>query len=84
MYVRASVADPGCLSGIPDPHFYPFRIPDPTKETKREGGQIVSFFFLAKNLTKFKTILFLYRYGTEKNLSQLTNCYITFYPKSCQ
>jgi hypothetical protein len=24
-----SVADPGCLSRIPDPNFYPSRIPDP-------------------------------------------------------
>jgi hypothetical protein len=26
--VGVSVADPGCLSRIPDPDFYPFRIPD--------------------------------------------------------
>jgi hypothetical protein len=26
---NASVADPGCLSRIPDPDFYPSRIPDP-------------------------------------------------------
>ncbi len=27
---QTSVADPGCLSRIPDPDFYPSRIPDPT------------------------------------------------------
>jgi hypothetical protein len=27
--VGGSVADPGCLSRIPDPDFYPSRIPDP-------------------------------------------------------
>jgi hypothetical protein len=27
-YVPTSVADPGCLSRIPDPDFYPSRIPD--------------------------------------------------------
>ncbi len=26
--LRSSVADPGCLSRIPDPDFYPFPIPD--------------------------------------------------------
>jgi hypothetical protein len=25
---KSSVADPGCLSRIPDPEFYPSRIPD--------------------------------------------------------
>jgi hypothetical protein len=26
--IASSVADPGCLSRIPDPDFYPSRIPD--------------------------------------------------------
>jgi hypothetical protein len=33
----ASVADPGCLSRIPDPDFYPSRIPDPIIATKERG-----------------------------------------------
>ncbi len=33
----ASVADPGCLSRIPDPDFYPSRIPDPKTATKERG-----------------------------------------------
>jgi hypothetical protein len=35
----ASVADPGCLSRIPDPDFYPSRIPDPGSQNsnKRVG-----------------------------------------------
>ncbi len=33
-----SVADPGCLSRIPDPDFYPSRISDPgSKNSKKEG-----------------------------------------------
>jgi hypothetical protein len=32
-----SVADPGCLSRIPDPDFYPPRIPDPKTTTKERG-----------------------------------------------
>jgi hypothetical protein len=32
-----SVADPGCLSRIPDPDFYPSRIPDPKTATIERG-----------------------------------------------
>jgi hypothetical protein len=59
------VADPGCLSRILDPDFYPSRIPDlgskNSNKTKREGRQklVVIPFFVAKNLTNFKIILFL-------------------------
>jgi hypothetical protein len=35
--VFCSVADPGCLSQIPDPDFYPSRIPDPKTATKERG-----------------------------------------------
>ena len=36
--LACSVADPGCLSRIPDPDFYPSRIPDPGSKNsnKRE------------------------------------------------
>jgi hypothetical protein len=34
---KGSVADPGCLSRIPDPDFYPSRIPDPKTATKERG-----------------------------------------------
>jgi hypothetical protein len=55
-----SVADPGCLSRIPDPDFYPFRIPDTKTSTKERGGKnfVVKPFFVAKNFTKLKIILF--------------------------
>jgi hypothetical protein len=36
-YILLNVADPGCLSRIPDPDFYPFRIPDPKSATKERG-----------------------------------------------
>jgi hypothetical protein len=32
-----SLADPGCLSRIPDPNFYPSRIPDQKTATKERG-----------------------------------------------
>jgi hypothetical protein len=35
--VASSVADPGCLSRIPDPGFYPSRISDPKTVTKESG-----------------------------------------------
>ncbi len=36
-----SVADPGCLSLIPDPDFYPYWILDPKPATKERGEKIV-------------------------------------------
>jgi hypothetical protein len=56
-----SVADPGCLSQIPDPDFYPSRIPDPKTATKERGEKkfVVIYFFIATNFTKCKIILFL-------------------------
>jgi hypothetical protein len=35
-----SVADPGCLSRIPDPDFYPTRIPDPGSRISDPGSRI--------------------------------------------
>jgi hypothetical protein len=54
-----SVADPGCLSRIPDPDFYPSRIPDPKTATKERGEKklVVIPFHVATNFTKFNIIL---------------------------
>jgi hypothetical protein len=57
----------GCGSGmfIPDPDFYPFRIPDLgsriQKQQQKRGVKkfVVKPFFVATNFTKFKIILFL-------------------------
>jgi hypothetical protein len=35
--IPSNVADPGCLSQIPDPDFYPSRIPDPKTAIKERG-----------------------------------------------
>ena len=49
---NASVADPGCLSQIPDPDFYPSRILDPgsriqKQQQKREVKKnILSYLFM--------------------------------------
>jgi hypothetical protein len=55
------VADPGCLSGIPDPDFYPSRIPDPKTATKERGEKniFVIPFYVATNFAKLKIILVL-------------------------
>ncbi len=37
LYPWGSVADLGCLSRIPDPDFYPSRIPDPKTAIKERG-----------------------------------------------
>jgi hypothetical protein len=37
---KNSVADPGCLSRIPDPDFYPSRIPDPGSRISDPGSRI--------------------------------------------
>jgi hypothetical protein len=54
---------------IPDPDFYPSRIPDldpgSNENKKRRRGKFVVLFFCGTNVTKFKNIL------SEKNLSQL-------------
>ncbi len=51
---RGSVADPGCLSRIPDPDFYPSRIPDPKTATKERGEKklVVIPIYVATNFTK--------------------------------
>jgi hypothetical protein len=47
-----SVADPRFLSRIPDPDFYPSRIPDPKTAAKKRGKKIyVIPFFVATNFT---------------------------------
>jgi hypothetical protein len=58
---ESSVSDPGCLSRIPDPDFYPSRITDPKTATKERGEtKFVGIpFFVATNFTKLKIILFL-------------------------
>jgi hypothetical protein len=47
----SSVADPGCLSRIPDPDFYPSRIPDPKTVTK-EVKKNLFYFFLKSQISQ--------------------------------
>jgi hypothetical protein len=58
IYLRVflSVTDPGCLSRIPDPDFYPSRIPDPKTATKESGEKKLDVkpFYVA---TKFNKIV---------------------------
>jgi hypothetical protein len=47
-----SVADPGCLSWIPDPDFYPSRIPDPKTATKERGEKKLFISFCSHKFHK--------------------------------
>jgi hypothetical protein len=40
LWLNISVADPGCLSRIPDPDFYPSRIPDLGSRISDPGSRI--------------------------------------------
>jgi hypothetical protein len=61
--VISSVADPGCLSRIPDPDFYPSRIPDlasripdPKTATKERGEKkLLSYFFCIHKFQKIES-----------------------------
>jgi hypothetical protein len=46
---------------IPDPDFYPSRIPDPKAATKERGEKklVIIPFFVGTNFTKLQIILFL-------------------------
>ncbi len=83
--ILTSVADPGCLSRIPDPDFYPSRIPDtgsripdPKTATKERGDQK----FVVMPFHKIEIIY--YWNAEENNLAQFSKNYRTFYPKNCQ
>jgi hypothetical protein len=55
-----SMVDPGCLSRIPDPDFYPSRIPDP-KTAMKDGGEknlLSNLFFGVINFTKLNYFIF--------------------------
>ena len=46
-----SVADPRCLSRIPDPDFYPSRIPDSKTATKERGEKnLLSYLFVEEKI----------------------------------
>jgi hypothetical protein len=63
---KTSVPDPGCLSRIPDPDFYPSRIPDlgsRIQKPQQKRGVKKNFFviplYVATNFTKLKITLVL-------------------------
>jgi hypothetical protein len=82
-----SVADPGCLTRIPDPDFYPSRIldpgsPDPKTATKEKKICCHKIPFFCSN--KFHTIEnYLIFEMLKEKLGQFSKNYRTFYTKSC-
>jgi hypothetical protein len=51
---KTSVADPGCLSQIPDPDFLPFRIPDPKTATSGVEKNLLSDLFCSDKFHKIE------------------------------
>ncbi len=89
-FPHVSVADPGCLSRIPDPDFtHPgsrtpdlgSRIPDPKIATKDRGEKkICCHTFICSH--KFYKIVNYFSFEVlKKNLGQFSKNYRTFYPK---
>jgi hypothetical protein len=61
MHAEISVWRIRNVSRIPDPDFYPSRIPDPKTATKERGKKkfVVITFYVATNFTKLQIILVL-------------------------
>jgi hypothetical protein len=79
------------IRDIPDPDFYPSRIPDLgsriQKQQQKRGVKkkfVVIPFVVATNFTKFKIVLHIFEM-LKKNIwaSQFSKNYKTFYPKIC-
>jgi hypothetical protein len=66
---------------IPDPDFYPSKIPNSKTATKERGKKkFVITFYVATNFTKLQIMLVLKCW--RKNLGQFSKNYRTFYPKN--
>jgi hypothetical protein len=76
---------------IPDPDFYPSRIPDTDlgsriqKQVEKRGVKknLLSNIFLLPQISQ-NVKLFYFLTAQEKSLGQISKNYGTFYPKSCQ
>ncbi len=87
--VSSSVADPGCLSRIPDPDLYPSRIPDlgsriQKQQQKREVKKISCHTFLFSHKIHKIVNYFSFEVLKQKNLGQFSKNYRTSYQKICQ
>ncbi len=88
--LKISVADPGCLSQIPDLDFYPSRIPDPRsripdpKPATKERGEKKMYchtFLCSHNFHKIENYFI---FGILKKIfGQFSKNYRTFYPNIC-
>jgi hypothetical protein len=75
---------------IPDPDFYPSRIPDlgsripdPKTATKERGEKIFLSNIILEPQISQNVKYFYFLAAQEKNLGEISNNYGTFYPKSC-
>ncbi len=80
--VASSVADPGCLSRIPDPDFYPSRIPNPGSKNsnKIEGWKknLLSYLFCSHKSHKIENN-FIFKNAEEKILANFQKDFLLKY-----
>ncbi len=81
----SGVADPGCLSRIPDPDFYPSRIPDPKTATKERGEKnLLSCHFLWPQISQYLKLFFCRNILTKIIWANFQRIVDLFYLKNCQ
>jgi hypothetical protein len=68
-----SVADPGCLSQIPDPDFYPSSWIQKQRQKRGVKKKFVILFFVATNFTKNLVNNFIFEMLKKKKLAQFSN-----------
>jgi hypothetical protein len=81
----SSVADPGCFSHIPEPDFYPSRIPDPKTATQDRSEKKISChtFFCSQKFHKIVNY-FIFEMLKKKMWANFLRIICrTFYPKYC-
>jgi hypothetical protein len=76
----SSVADPGCLSRIPD---LGSQIPDPKTVMKDRGEKNLLYYLFFGDINFTKLNYFIFEMLKKKNLGQFSKNYRTFYPKYC-
>ncbi len=77
----SSVADPGCLSRIPDPDFYPLRIPNPGSKNsnKREGWKKIccQTFFCSHKFHKIENYFIFQGASFQRIIELFTQKFVT-------
>ncbi len=81
--LETSVADPGCLSRIPDPDFYPSRIPDLGSRIQKQQRQGWKIFFCQTIFCSHKFRKTQYYFIFYMLKKKIWPNFPSFYPKNC-